>query len=674
MNFFFEWIEYIHFIIDTYICTMQFLPCDVLSRLFAGRVLDGRLVCTKLCADLSYYSSIVVNVEIGIHQDSVNTIPVGAILQGRSVKQLRKLCSSLKIHAKGRKCELIARLEDFRGNLVASLLEKQTRCHGKIVNIAKAMPHLKTRLHLPPSDFSFGEIYKLLGAISEIPNVTELCLLRGLEKTSFAKFGVDGFEALANLLAEVPSLTSLKIHGVHPLFYPDKTPLDSASAALLAAGLANTPLLRNLDLAYMVISDDCAASVLEGFHHVPLLTNLNLEGSRITEKGARHLARALRHTPLLKSLFLQNLSFLERAGDPVFLGTAGVRHVAEGLRHTPQLTTLYICNAKMGDEGAVFLAAALRHVPKLTRLDLSGNLLSPETASLMFSAFQHTPLLAALSVPDATGDEVATHLAAALINVPLLTELTVDREISNLGAETLGRALPVVPRLSVLRLNCREVGHGTEALLTGASGLRDLRLIDLDPTGVSALCRGLRRSTSLTVIDLSWPDLLGGGAGALARGLKHTPMLVSLNISSLNAPLELGGAELLSSGLRSVPGLTSLRAESHLFGPEGVAVLAAELRRATPRLENLDISKNRAGDAGAEAVAEALPHWPRLKMLHLDDNGISDTGIVRLADALPRATALIWIGLTRNIFGTAAAEHLVTAQQRAPTTIAVNIL
>jgi Ran GTPase-activating protein (RanGAP) involved in mRNA processing and transport len=175
------------------------------------------------------------------------------------------------------------------------------------------------------------------------------------------------------------------------------------------------------------------------------------------------------------------------------------------------------------------------------------------------------------------------------------------------------------------------------------------------------MCRGLCHTTSLTSIDLGWSDLRGGGAEIFAGSLRHTPHLASLNLGSITTPLEIGGAELLSLGLRSLPGLTTFNVEYHRFGPEGVAVLAAELRRTAPRLVSLALRENMAGDAGAEAVAEALPHWPRLKILQLNGNGIGDAGAARLADALHRVTALTWLNLSSNVFGAAGAGRLVAA-------------
>lgn len=322
----------------------------------------------------------------------------------------------------------------------------------------------------------------------------------------------------------------------------------------------------------------------------------------------------------------------------------------------------------MGDEGAASLAAALCHIPELATLNLGGNDLSADGAGLIFSALQHTPLLTALNVSSAPGDEAATRLAAALHHVPLLTSLDAGScQISDRGAEALGRALPAVPRLVSLDLGNNSVGLGAEALLVGATGLQSLNLMinRLDPAGLGALCRGLRSTPWLTSVDLSWTDLRGGGAQTLARSLSHAPRLVELNISGIGAPLGPDVAGPLSLALQHLSGLTSLHLGYHLFGPAGVAALAAALRLATPRLTSLDLCTNKAGDAGAEAVAEALPHWPRLATLDLGVNGIGDAGAARVADALCRATALTRLSMSDNPLGTAGAGRLLAAQRMA---------
>ena len=94
-----------------------------------------------------------------------------------------------------------------------------------------------------------------------------------------------------------------------------------------------------------------------------------------------------------------------------------------------------------------------------------------------------------------------------------------------------------------------------------------------------------------------------------------------------------------------LPGLTHLYVQGHDFGPDGERTIAEELARSSSRLVWLSLPQDSAGDAGAEALAVALPRWPHLKMLWLSSNGIGDAGATRLADALRSGCSTALTGL-----------------------------
>ena len=636
---------------------------DVLSRLFKGRVLDGRLVCKKLCSNISMYASVVARFHITVDQTMASTY---VDLENKTVRQLRKLCRSLQISSEGRKHDLVIRVEEHREK---NSMDKERYWQCAVAEITKVLPRLKSRVSLIPYKYGRGEISRLLEKLNKVPNLTQIDLQPTSSTTWFSKSGEAGFEALSNYMKDVrSSLTALRIHAVKTFLDTDEAPLNAASAVHLASCFKAVPLLRTLDLQDVAISDECAVPLFDGLQHLTRLTELDLESSRLTGAGALYLAQALRCLPELTSLLLKGLPWSEEGEMAECLGPAGLRHIADGLRHTPRLTALDVSYAHMGDEGAAALAAALCYVPKLVRLHLCKSFSSTVAAESIFAALQHTPLLEALGISDVKGDEVALLLAAALHRVPLLTSLCARScEISSVGAEALARELPALPRLVELDLSFNSIGAGAEALLAGATGLEtlDLNRNRLGPADLPALSRGLVRATVLTSLNLSDNDFRGGGALLLAEGLRASPLLAELKISGGVYPLGPGSAKQLCVVLGRLPGLTHLHAQDHGFGPDGVRAIAEELARSCSRLVWLFLPGNGAGDAGAEALAAALPRWPQLKMLLLADNGIGDAGATRLADALRSgcSAALKGLLMNHNLFGAAGARRLLQAQR-----------
>ncbi|EOD38884.1 hypothetical protein EMIHUDRAFT_223995 [Emiliania huxleyi CCMP1516] len=101
-------------------------------------------------------------------------------------------------------------------------------------------------------------------------------------------------------------------------------------------------------------------------------------------------------------------------------------------------------------------------------------------------------------------------------------------------------------------------------------------------------------------------------------------------------------AEVLASG--AAPRLERLELQRNKIGDEGCKALAAALGKegAAPRLETLSLGENKIGDEGCKALAAALGKEgaaPRLKELYLFCNEIGDEGCKALAAALKEGAA-----------------------------------
>ncbi len=170
-----------------------------------------------------------------------------------------------------------------------------------------------------------------------------------------------------------------------------------------------------------------------------------------------------------------------------------------------------------------------------------------------------------------------------------------------------------------------------------------------------ALARGCRLLSALT---LSQNRITPVGIRHLSAGLMIHAALHTLDLSGNSCGDH--GSESLAVLVCSSPALRVLNLKSNSIGPTGAAVLAAALvpfaqaedsdccsvgspssRRCGVALEELDLSRNRIGDAGARSFAAAIGERScALRALDLSCNIITSRGARRLAAALSTNRAL----------------------------------
>jgi hypothetical protein len=122
-------------------------------------------------------------------------------------------------------------------------------------------------------------------------------------------------------------------------------------------------------------------------------------------------------------------------------------------------------------------------------------------------------------------------------------------------------------------------------------------------------------------------------------------------------------AAVLAAG--AAPKLRLLNLGGNSIGDAGARALAAALPIATA-LESLDLSSNAIGSGGACALAQALPRAGRLAVLNLQSNAIGDEGTRALAGALPGLALLKELWLGGNLIGDEGACALAAVLPSAP--------
>ncbi|MFF5446216.1 gala protein [Streptomyces sp. NPDC012888] len=285
------------------------------------------------------------------------------------------------------------------------------------------------------------------------------------------------------------------------------------------------------------------------------------------------------------------------------------------------------------------------------------------------------PAGAARLLPAATASPHAAHL------------LLGTNSLGDEGARALAEALTAQAGrhgLHTLYLGCNRIGpDGLGALAGALAGDTSVRALwlkrnPLHTDGARTLAGLLRRNTALRTLDLVNTGLGTDGVRLLLDALTER-----------EAPLErlfLGGnglgpdaAPLLAALIRQA-GVRELYLPANHLGDEGAAVLAAAaaagperpvrlglggngigpagaraLADALGAVESLDLGRpmserslgsppNRTGDAGAEALAAALPGSP-LRRLELRHTGLTGRGAKSLLAAVPDGSPLEYVGL-----------------------------
>ena len=107
------------------------------------------------------------------------------------------------------------------------------------------------------------------------------------------------------------------------------------------------------------------------------------------------------------------------------------------------------------------------------------------------------------------------------------------------------------------------------------------------------------------------------------------------------------GARALAAALPLCASLDELVLSCNQIGDVGAQALAAALPQCAS-LQKLNLSRNHIGEAGARAVAAALPQCASLQELTLSSNQIEDAGAQAVAAVLPQCASLKLLSLSLN--------------------------
>ncbi|HEY7277990.1 MAG TPA: gala protein [Trebonia sp.] len=249
------------------------------------------------------------------------------------------------------------------------------------------------------------------------------------------------------------------------------------------------------------------------------------------------------------------------------------------------------------------------------------------------------------------------------------------------GAATIAAALTSGHHVETLYLGCNRIDEaGAAALATRLAGDGTVRALWLKrnpvgDAGVRAVAAMLRRNDTIRTLDLVNTGVTADGLRALLTALTgRTQPLERLYLGGNGLVADSAG--LLAALIREA-GIRELYLTANHLGDQGAATLAREASAARPvslglggngigpdgawaladalgGIDSLDLGRapsertlgappNHTGDAGAAALAAALPGSP-LRRLELRHSGITGRGAKHLLNAVPADTRLEYVG------------------------------
>ena len=456
-----------------------------------------------------------------------------------------------------------------------------------------------------------------------------------LQMDGEAAASVGDLGALAAALAQNTTVCRVSLGGCH---------LDDHGAAELAQGLLENDTVEALELERNSIGNAGAVSLARllapwgaafpspaagGRGAGPPLRRLGLGHNDIQEAGVLHLARALMQNDTLRDLDLRGNRF----------GAGGARFIATLLVQTAALASLVISENPIGDEGGIVIARALASNHFLRHVDLSACGIGDRSVLELAQGLRWAGAASALSEFSARGNGIsgygARELARALHACPNLRALDLsENELGGDGAGALIVSALTGSGVEVLALAGNHVGDEGMACLAerlSAGGAlppapSPLRRLDLGSNGLGSV--GVRSLAALLT------------SGSLA-------CLKSLSVGGNAFGPE--GARVLGEALRRTSThLTELNVDGCALGDQGCVHLVGALKGGGLRC--LHVGNNHIGDVGAVALCECLLTGDGamlLEDLHLCDNLVTHEGALRLADALKRTARVGGRGLRR---------------------------
>ncbi|KAM9607669.1 protein NLRC5 isoform 2-T5 [Trichechus inunguis] len=429
--------------------------------------------------------------------------------------------------------------------------------------------------------------------------------------------------------------------------------------------------VSQLDLSGNLLGDDGLRSLLECLPQVSISGLLDLSHNSMSLESALYLVETLPSCPGAREALVNlgseqsfwiHFSRQEEAEKTLRLSECSflsehVPRLATGLSQAPQLTDLTLTRCGLGLEQLIILLSLVKRPAGLIGLRVE----EPWVGRVGVLELLRASAQASGNVTEISISETRQQLCVQLEfprqeeNPEAVALRLAHCDLGTHHSLLVRQLMETCTRLQQLSLSqvnlCDASSLLLQSLLLSLSELKKFRLTSscMSIEALSQLTSGLSHCHNLEELDLSNnrfdKELMGT--------LEEKCRLKELDLSHL--PLGGWSLDMLTRGLSHMAFLQRLTLSGN--GIDDCCQLSEALRDATS-LQELDLSHNQLGDAGAQLLAAVLPGLPELRKLDLTANSISPVGGVQLANSLSFCRHLEDLRLGYNALGDPTAQVL----------------
>jgi Ran GTPase-activating protein (RanGAP) involved in mRNA processing and transport len=498
----------------------------------------------------------------------------------------------------------------------------------------------------------FKTFHKYLDILA--PHVSCLCLLIG------AKKGIkSGYHWLTSILTKLPKLTTFKLYA-NELYGISLEIIKCLQKGANNFVKANGKLLKlEIDRVRSLYDQ----KLLPFFKTFPDLRVINMNQMNVTQAIGSVLNKVLTNFKNIQELNLVDCKMDLDAG----------KEIADGLMRAKQLEILRIAKNPNLGPSVVSIIYNLAFSPKITLIDISEIPMTTkanETIESLYKLLSISGSLKVLNMNKTLINNAATELFfKALGGNKTLNAICMDGSVFN-SCANLGKAIAI---------NTKRNGALEYVSIVGSTGnannfklfIESFWVSDRDEEywyGDPAEATKMHGEQAKRKFYCGLKELIvnnnASGFGHTANSLKYVkyadyPKIIhflcenkALEVLKLeDCKLYKGDSEILCLGLKCENYLSSLKilnlAKNNLR-KEGAQALATNLSQDKTILEELDISRNYIGVAGAKALAKMLTVNKSLKVLNMFANAIDVDGARALKESLKVNNTLVKLDLGCN--------------------------
>ena len=380
--------------------------------------------------------------------------------------------------------------------------------------------------------------------------------------------------------------------------------------------------------------------ILQSLKGLSSLRALDLDNSNISEKAVDHLATVIKHNTLLEKLYLEDNNL-----------QSSVIVVLQALKEISNLTLLNI----NGLSGIAVnnLADVINANVFLKELHLSSNKLQ-SSAALVFKSLKQNSNLKILDFGDSkVSGNAMEDLANVIKNSTCLEVLNLSNNNLQSSVGVIFQALKEISTIKKLNLfgnnMPKQVDQDLADVVTNNTSLEAI-ILGSNNLQASVVVKVLMQLSSLKVLDL-------GNNNLSRKALQDLPGVINNNIQL--EVLILNNNNLQPSIiliLQALKGISNLQ-KLHLYCTNipGIAVNElADVIKANPCLEDLDLSYNKNLQSCMVVILQALIKTSNLKILSLSGNNIPEAVVNSLAGVIKNIPYLEILSLDHNTLKSSA--------------------